>query len=80
MRLEEILKEMNEENVHLENSLKLFEEANRLILFCNKQLNSTQKKMEELIKNRDNELQLDENGKPLTKEFSLRSEEESSPF
>ncbi len=69
-RLEEILEKMNSGKVALEDSLKLYEEADRLIVWCGKQLAEAEKKIEVLTKNRDAELVLDPNGKPQTQPFS----------
>lgn len=69
-RLEEILEKMNSGNVSLEDSLKLYEEADHLIVRCHKQLQSAEKKIEMLIKNREGELLLDSSGRPQTQEFS----------
>ncbi|HKY99828.1 MAG TPA: exodeoxyribonuclease VII small subunit, partial [Rhabdochlamydiaceae bacterium] len=54
-RLEEILEKMNSGKVSLDESLKLYEEADRLISSCNKRLSDAEKKIEVLIKNRDGE-------------------------
>ena len=67
-RLEQILETMNGEKVSLDESLKLFEEADKLIATCSNRLNSAEKKVLTLIKNR-NELLMDENQKPQTTEF-----------
>ncbi|NGX28171.1 MAG: Exodeoxyribonuclease 7 small subunit [Candidatus Anoxychlamydiales bacterium] len=66
-RLEEILQTMNEGKVSLDASLKLFEEANLLIMSCNKKLNLAEQKIEVLIKNQENVVL--ENDKPKTKNF-----------
>lgn len=68
-RLEEILEKMNSGKVSLEESLKLYEEADTLIVRCNKQLTAAEKKIEVLIKNRDGELAVDATGKPQTQPF-----------
>ncbi len=68
-RLEEILEKMNSGKVSLEDSLKLYEEADSLIGRCNKQLTAAEKKIEMLIKNRDGEIQIDASGKPQTQAF-----------
>lgn len=68
-RLEEILETMNSGKVSLEDSLKLYEEADRLIVRCSTQLTTAEKKIEMLIKNRDAELVIDASGKPQTQEF-----------
>lgn len=68
-RLELILEKMHAGNVPLEDALKLYEEANRLILFCNKQLHEAEEKIEVLIKNRNGDVSLGPNGKPQTQPF-----------
>ncbi|MCB1149288.1 MAG: exodeoxyribonuclease VII small subunit [Chlamydiia bacterium] len=65
-RLEEILEKMNSEDVSLDDSIALFEEADGLIKTCNKRLESAEKKVEKLIKNREGEVELDDEGNPLT--------------
>lgn len=69
-RLEEILEKMNSGKVSLEESLKLYEEADKLITWSNKQLLQAEKRIEILVKNREGELVCDEKGRPLTQEFS----------
>jgi exodeoxyribonuclease VII small subunit len=69
-RLEQILEKMSSGAVSLEASLKLYEEADQLINMCNKRLNDAEKTIEVLIKNRNGELSLGADGKPLTQEFS----------
>ncbi len=69
-RLEEILEKMNSGKVPLEESLKLYEEADRLISWSNKRLMQAEKKIEILVKNREGELACDEKGRPLTQEFA----------
>ncbi len=69
-RLEEILEKMNSGKVSLEDSLKLYEEADRLITWSNKRLMQAEKKIEILVKNREGELVSDEKGLPLTQEFA----------
>lgn len=54
-RLEQILEKMNSGAVPLEESLKLYEEADQLIAACSKKLNDAEKKIEVLIKNRSGE-------------------------
>ena len=68
-RLEEILEKMNSGKVSLEDSLKLYEEADRLMSWCSKRLIEAEKKIEILVKNRDAELQVDEQGRPQTQPF-----------
>ena len=69
-RLDEILQKMNEGKVSLDNSLKLFEEANFLIKTCNKKLVLAEQKIETLIKDRNSNLEIEnEHKKPKTKDF-----------
>lgn len=73
-RLEEILEKMNAEKVSLEDSLKLYEEADRLIHWCSKRLTEAEKKIELLMKNREGDLLLDEQGNPQIQPFSISSQ------
>lgn len=50
-RLEEIAALLEDGSQTLEDSLKLFEEANELALFCEKQLDNAEKKLKILTKN-----------------------------
>lgn len=68
-RLEEILEKMNSGQASLDESIKLFEEADNLINSCNKRLNEAERKIEVLVKNRNNELTLGNDQKPTTQEF-----------
>ena len=47
-RLEEIVKQMEQGNVSLEESLKLFEEGARLTAFCNESLKAAEQKITQL--------------------------------
>jgi exodeoxyribonuclease VII small subunit len=69
VRLEQILEQMNSKAVSLEESLKLFEEADRLIVSCNTRLTEAEQKIEILLKNRNGTLSLNENEKPATQPF-----------
>jgi exodeoxyribonuclease VII small subunit len=69
-RLEQILEKMNTGKTPLDESLKLFEEADQLIRLCSQRLTSAEQKVETLIKNRTNELVVDESQKPKTQPFS----------
>ncbi|NGX37465.1 MAG: Exodeoxyribonuclease 7 small subunit [Chlamydiae bacterium] len=62
-RLENILEKMNEEQVSLDDALALYEEADSLIVNCQRRLNEAEQKIEILIKNRE------ENQPPQTEEF-----------
>jgi len=87
-RLDTILKDLDENQVSLEDSLKLFEEADTLIQDCEKYLTSAEKKVEKLIREREkNTLELDSNGKPKTTSYSVEATnslaantEETLPF
>lgn len=68
-RLEHILEKMNSGSVGLDESLKLYEEADKLIATCNKRLTDAEKKIEILVKNRSGELMLGADQKPMTQEF-----------
>lgn len=72
-RLEVILEQMNSGKISLDDSLKLYEEADRLIASCSTRLNEAEQKIEQLVKNRAGELAKDENDKPLTHPFSTES-------
>lgn len=69
-RLEEILEKMNSGKVALEESLHLYEEADKLIVWCSQRLNEAEKKIETLVKNREGELLLNSDGKPQTQPFA----------
>lgn len=69
-RLEEILEKMSSTAISLDESLKLYEEADRLIVLCNKRLNDAEKKIEVLVKNRNGDLAVDSEGKPQTQDFN----------
>lgn len=67
-RLEQILNTMNSGKTPLEESLKLFEEAEKLIQTCSARLTSAEQKIEQLIKNKAG-LALDAAGQPNTVPF-----------
>lgn len=52
-RLEGILGELNSGETPLEESLKLYEEANKLVSLCSSKLNQAEQKIEMLIKTRE---------------------------
>lgn len=68
-RLEEILERLNTTTITLDESIKLYEEADHLIAACNKRLNEAERKIEVLVKNRNGELTLGDNDQPLTQNF-----------
>jgi exodeoxyribonuclease VII small subunit len=63
-RLEEILEKMNSGKVSLDDSLKFYEEADKLIVTCQKKLSEAEKKIEMMIKSRNGEVVVDEAGNP----------------
>ena len=69
-RLEEILEKMNSGKVPLDESLKMYEEADKLIASCSKRLNEAEKKIEILIKSRSGELVIDDEGVPIAEDFN----------
>lgn len=70
-RLEQILEKMNSNTISLDESLKLYEEADSLIKICGKKLNDAEKKVEILIKNRNGDLLLSgPNQSPQTSNFN----------
>lgn len=72
-RLEIILETMNSGTIGLDESLKLYEEADKLISVCSKRLTDAERKIEILIKNRAGELSLGTDQKPLTQDFSVNT-------
>lgn len=65
-RLEHILEQLNSGRINLEESLKLYEEADRLIIESHKKLVEAEKKIELLIKNRNGELAIGPDNLPQT--------------
>lgn len=72
-RLEQILEKMNSGKTPLEESLKLFEEAEKLMQTCSQRLQSAEQKVEMLIKDRAGNVALDGNQRPRKEAFG-RSE------
>lgn len=70
-RLEQIQELLNSSQASLEESLTLYEEADALIRLCSKKLTDAERKIEVLIKNRSNEIQLGSDQKPVTQERSF---------
>ena len=72
-RLEEILEKMNSGALALEDSIRLYEEADQLIQLCSKHLSQAESKIEMLIKNREGTLALSSSGSPMMEPFSSSS-------
>ncbi len=72
-RLETILERLNTGSISLDESLKLYEEADQLILICNKRLNEAERKIEVLVKNRQGELTFGQDDRPVTQDYRLAS-------
>jgi exodeoxyribonuclease VII small subunit len=69
-KLEEILEKMNKNDVSLDSALSYYDEADKLLSLCSKKLEEAEKKIEILTKNRDGQIQLDEENQILKKEFN----------
>lgn len=65
-RLEQILEQMSGGEISLDQSLKLYEEADKLIAQCTSRLTEAEQKIETLIKGREGVISLDAEGKPKT--------------
>jgi len=68
-RLEQILEKMNSGKTPLEDSLKLFEEAEGLIRSCNTRLVSSEQRIEALVKQRG-QVVLDADQRPKAEAFA----------
>lgn len=68
-RLEVILEKLNSGALSLDDSLKLYEEADRLINTCGKKLQDAERKIEILVKNRSGELTTGNDQKPVLQDF-----------
>lgn len=68
-RLEKILELLNGGEVALEESLKLYEEADKLIRACSSRLNQAEQKIQTLIKNRDGSLSVNQAGEVRVESF-----------
>jgi exodeoxyribonuclease VII small subunit len=69
-RLETILTSMNSGEAGLDDSLKLYEEADKLISSCTQRLNAAENRVEMLIKNRAGAIAVDMNDQPQTQPLS----------
>jgi exodeoxyribonuclease VII small subunit len=66
-RLEEIVQAMENGELALAESLKLFEEGIKLAKECNKNLDEAEQKVKVLM-------DFDQNGKPITEDFSIKND------
>ncbi len=66
-RLEEIVSAMEGGQLSLEESLKLFEEGVQVSRLCQERLSEAEQKVKVLLK-------IDEEGRPITEDFSEQSE------
>jgi len=53
-RLEEIVTNLESGDIPLDESVKVFEEGNKLVTFCLSKLDSAEKKVQKLVKQADN--------------------------
>ena len=72
--LEKILDQMNEGNLSLDDALKLFEKGNGLLQTCDKFLHSAQQQVEQLIKQRDGQVETDNDKNVKTEPLSLNQQ------
>ena len=52
-RLEEIVQQLEQQDISLEDSLKIFEEGMELSTFCYEKLNQAEQKLKKLVKKED---------------------------
>lgn len=71
VRLENILEQINAGTISLDDALKLYEEADQLIAICSKRLNDAERKVEILLKNRQGELILGNEERPVTQDYKV---------
>ncbi len=64
--LEQVVKELEDENISLENAMEKFEQGIKFSSFCLKKLNQAEKKIEELTKTED--------GKLITRELEIKED------
>lgn len=78
-RLEEILDKMNSGETSLDESLKLYEEADKLIISCSTRLNDAERKIEILVKDRNHKLSLDSDQQPKVQDYNPSSLSNAEP-
>ena len=59
-QLEEIVKDLEDENITLDSAMEKFENGVKLSEFCLKKLNEAEKKIEELTRDEKGQLKVDE--------------------
>ncbi len=75
-RLEKILAAMNGNKISLEESLALFEQAEKLMRHCEKRLQAAEQKIDQIVKGASGETLLGADGRPQLTPL----EEEQVPF
>lgn len=70
-RLEAILERMNSQEIPLEESLALFEEATSLLTLGTRRLDEAERRVDRLVKGRQGDLALTPNGQPQTEKTQL---------
>ena len=70
-RLEEILEKMQTQNPSLDESIKMYEEADKLIQLCANNLSHAEKRIEVIQKNREGNLEIGANEQPVLMNFEV---------
>jgi exodeoxyribonuclease VII small subunit len=68
-KLESILNRMKSEDVSLEESIQLFQEADKLVTFCSDKLKKAETKIEAIVKSKEGRPLLSKDGDPTVEEF-----------
>lgn len=69
IRLEQILEKINSSEVALAEAVTLYEEADKLMGLCNKQLTEAEERIEILMRHRDGTVALNSEGLPQAQPF-----------
>ncbi len=69
--LEAILEELNSGTLSLEKSLQSYEQADKLMALCNQKLIHAEQRIETLMKNRQGEIETDQENRPKLQPFHL---------
>lgn len=77
-KLEKIVSKLEEGDIPLEESLKLFEEGIRLSRFCNQKLDEAEKKVEILLKDKVGEIKPQSFDPSIPSEKNISEEDEGS--